>query len=564
MEPSHDITAPVSLMDYGIGEIARRMAGVAAFIKDEYCRTTLDKRQPIYGFMQNLYDHLVNYDWPLVRPEKFGHTLLPGERPVVDALQAAKAMQALVPFFEARAEQQNPGVVEASIAAALRFAAQYTFIMIGSTNYGEVQAEEGEIPDLTPLPTPPLSIAESAAVTDAVEKSSSYNTAETQESPTLEPECPVSGTPSIDDVLDPQVITAQDLDPILRGRRLDSRSWFEDDAHFAELIAEPKQWVEPEPAYYFAKLKGRAPQWVETEAGDYCTVPSSSPDGPFHFCDATPLGISALKAIALRHPLDPLAVRELDIDVLRFVRLALWDWTNGHPYRVLEKESLSIVRAEIAERQVERKTIEETSIEVPEPSPETPLTDEKPSGPGIEETSTIDPSEFEPLKAQLQEVQAQLTVLMTRMTELEQIHRDRGSREITEEEEDIPEVVLFRGRGPLVQRPAPESDAASEEFEFPSSELPSIVESDEDDWLAPLTTTPRRGLRSSRGRPRIERRQEPELDWRSHAPRVPSRIVTMKKCERIFDSLNSVGDKKTLDLDNLPSLLESELVVKEV
>ena len=60
--------------------------------------------------------------------------------------------------------------------------------------------------------------------------------------------------------------------------------------------------------------------------------------------------------------MDSELVRELDMDMLRFARVVLSDWNNGHPDREAEKESLEVVNREIKARKGEFAQMDEDEL----------------------------------------------------------------------------------------------------------------------------------------------------------------------------------------------------------
>ncbi|KAF2159814.1 hypothetical protein M409DRAFT_29626 [Zasmidium cellare ATCC 36951] len=389
----------------GVTDIAKKMTAVATFITNEYCTGLQALSLPTQKLFHDLVDRLLNYGWPLVSPGSSHKLDLPGEKNVLEPKDAFRAMEKLAGFFDRRArsfrEVRLDVLREVRLSRDLRFAARYTEALVaGLDGVGEVeavgegghseQAEDSEQVERT---------SEETATEDSNDKpleSQEVPEGETEERPSTthhhagEHTAPASETelrpvskglsfkgpyvvenvawqPALASVQEDELSTvssslesraqaatkddveahkapalgdcpdAVEVPRELKGRRLTSRCWFETNPKFADLIGEIKQWKDDAPNYDFTTIRGR---------GDLENL-------VHHFCDATPLGISALFIIKCEHPLDPAIVGHLDMDILRFVRLLLWDWTNGRAERRAERESLEVVRREIRVRKGE-------------------------------------------------------------------------------------------------------------------------------------------------------------------------------------------------------------------
>ncbi|KAK4501254.1 hypothetical protein PRZ48_007061 [Zasmidium cellare] len=371
----------------GVTDIARKMSGVAMFVKTEYCTGLQATSVPTQKIFKDLVDRILNYGWPLVSPGASHKLDLPGDKNILEAKDAAQTMEQLAGFFDREAkklrETQLDVLKQVRIAKDLRFAARYTEALVGALpavdgaktpeqveaeradgheplkSQGSADTEVEDHPSSSAEHQHDLESRRSApeAQLQPVSKGLSFKGPYVVENVAWQPALASVEEDELSNISSSLESRAQtqtnddksadsahispksslDIPRELQGRRLTSRCWFESDTKFSDLIGSIKQWTDDAPDYEFTTIRGQRD--LENLV--------------HHFCDATPLGISALFIIKCEHPLDPDIVSHLDMDILRFVRLLLWDWTNGHGERRAERESLEVVRREIRIRKGE-------------------------------------------------------------------------------------------------------------------------------------------------------------------------------------------------------------------
>ncbi|CAK3840099.1 Hypothetical predicted protein [Lecanosticta acicola] len=332
--PESDTTVP-SIIEDGIVDIARRIAGVAAFIKHQYIRDVLMETVLFDGFSRGLHTRLLRFDWPLLKDNRAFHSW---EDPIPEAREAINAMGALREFFQARVKRDggNGGCDghlsdESRLAKDVGFAADFTEKLLEmKTNREHGRGAEDMVEGVS---------SQAQALRhpcDAVQIPG--NSTAATERVLLEQE---DGTRTPPETLYCAPVKEYKIHnhPPYRSS---GRSWFEDDVHFADLIGEPYQWSHPPPK-------------------TFTTIRGGYDRGCWHFVDATALGIAGLQFIKVKHPLDEGATKDLDWDVLRFMRLALWDYTNGYACREEERATLKALRREIQVRKEEVGKLKELS-----------------------------------------------------------------------------------------------------------------------------------------------------------------------------------------------------------
>lgn len=386
----------------GITDIAREMGAIARFIEAEHCTGLTAKTVLEYPLLKDLVDQLLNYGWPLVSRNTLEKLDLPGDKAVLDTDQAVQTMERLASFFDRRAkilsQTQLDVLKEVKMANHLRYAALYTEIRIAEAMRMAIEGGEVGLPveasqasQVAPIEEVERTLEEAYGDVgeDLYGDSGKEAYEEACEEPLLgheklesdadEPAASSSTAPESRPVCDTwqpalSTVPEEERSEASSSRESTSRRGAEDHGRLADTLSQVDSYKTPPELLgdrhtftfgndaHFAEAIGDIEQWTDSNPDySYTTIPRQRGLDEFahHFCNASSLNITLLSILKCEHPLDAGVVEDLTMDVLKFVRSALWAWTNGHPERRAERESLEVVRREIRARKEEFDQMDE-------------------------------------------------------------------------------------------------------------------------------------------------------------------------------------------------------------
>lgn len=351
----------------GIVDVARHIASAAKFIEHHYLGGLMMQTMPLHPFMSYLHHRLLNYEWLLLKNKR---AFLPDEDHLPPPKEAIKILKWLKAFFYHRANSEREilkQVNDRALGDDVGFIRDLTERLVE----GKERMTEREMSDVLevnkrqavalraahealkePLERPweltEMVLREFKEVEDGSVKNGLDEVVIKEAYGDVEVEVNGVCTPVEDEIVERASSSSNNaLERTCRPStpkihvhppyHTSGRAWFANPVTFSDLIGSPDQYTHPPPASY-------------TLISGTNNDKNGSDEGASHFIDATALGISGLTILKLEHPLMEDAVKNLDWDVLRFLRLALWDYTNGHPERKGERESLEVLRGELRRR----------------------------------------------------------------------------------------------------------------------------------------------------------------------------------------------------------------------
>lgn len=349
----------------GVVDVARHIAGAAEFIEHHYLGGLMMQTMPLHPFMSYLHHRLLNYEWLLLKNKRAFHDW---EDPLPPPKDAIKTLKWLKTFFYLRASSEREilkQVNDRALGDDVGFVGDLTERLLEGKERTTEREMQGVLEvnkrqavalraahdalkeplkrpwELTEMVLKKFAEEDREATTpgglDNVLLEGAYGDAEVEVNGACTPvddEIPGRTTP------DQEHSSREDQQPPSRQiyahppYHTSGRAWFANPVTFADLIGSPHQWTHPPPSTY-----------------TLISSNNTNEEGASHFIDATALGISGLTTLKIQHPLNGTAVKTLDWDVLRFLRVALWDYTNGHPERKKERESLQVLRGELRRRE---------------------------------------------------------------------------------------------------------------------------------------------------------------------------------------------------------------------